>query len=367
MKIVYDYQIFNRQEYGGISRYYFELTKYFLNNHICEPQVLAPLYINKYISKLNNSVVIGAYLPNIGKTYKIRRYINYVISKYMLYKINPNILHETYYDNNKLSPPRTRTVLTVYDMIHEKFLEYFPAKEIQTVYDKEKAVKRADHVICISENTRKDLIDLINIPASKTSVVYLGFSLGETAAPTGKGIMDRPYILFVGHRSPGYKNFGGLLQAYAASPRLAKDFDLVCFGGRDFSSDELVNFKNLGLASNHVIHLKGNDNVLANLYSKAAAFIYPSLYEGFGIPPLEAMSYQCPVICSKTSSIPEVAGDAAEYFDPYKINTIIDAIENVVYSTERTRELISGGLARIKQFSWKRCAQQTYAIYSSLL
>jgi glycosyltransferase involved in cell wall biosynthesis len=367
MKVIYDYQIFGMQEYGGISRYYFELVKYFLTHHICDPKIIAPIYFNKYINKFNNGIVFGKYLPYINRTFKIRKHINFFVSKMMLTRINPDILHETYYDVNKLAPPRTKTVLTVYDMIHEKFSEHFTVKEKKTAYDKLKAVKRAGHVICISENTRKDLIEITNIASSKTSVVYLGFSLSEQTSQTDRRIMQRPYILFVGHRSPGYKNFLRLLQAYAISNRLVQDFDLVCFGGYNFSSDELDAINNLGLAPQKVIHMSGSDKVLANLYSKAAAFIYPSLYEGFGIPPLEAMSYHCPVICSGTSSIPEVAGNAAEYFDPYKVDNIREAIENVVYSTERSKELISRGLARINQFSWERCAQQTYAIYSSIL
>jgi glycosyltransferase involved in cell wall biosynthesis len=123
----------------------------------------------------------------------------------------------------------------------------------------------------------------------------------------------------------------------------------------------------LGLTSNQVRRIIGDDKVLANLYANAAAFIYPSLYEGFGMALLEAMAYQCPIVCSNAGSIPEVAGDAAEYFDPYEVDDIKQAIENVVYSPEKSRTLISRGLIRVNQFSWDKCAQQTYAIYSSLL
>ena len=180
-------------------------------------------------------------------------------------------------------------------MIHEKYSEYLQPDDNMS-YIKLQAINRADHVICISENTRKDLIELTNIPQAKTSVVHLGFSLWIYQR-RGPKIINRPYLLFVGHRG-GYKNFRRFLQAYATSKRLVQDFDVVCFGGFEFSSDELTFISSLGLTSNKVRRISGDDQVLANLYLNAAAFIYPSLYEGFGIPLLEAMSYQCPVVCS---------------------------------------------------------------------
>ena len=118
-----------------------------------------------------------------------------------------------------------------------------------------------------------------------------------------------------------------------------------------------------GLVTERVIHTRGGDEALADVYRGAAAFVCPSLYEGFGLPLLEAMSADCPVVCSKTSSLPEVCGDAAEYFDPYQPEAIAFSIERAAASPSRRDELIALGRLRIKKFSWDTCAKQTAAIY----
>ena len=120
------------------------------------------------------------------------------------------------------------------------------------------------------------------------------------------------------------------------------------------------------MAKAHVIHLGGGDDRLATLYRGASAFIYPSKYEGFGIPPLEAMHLECPVICSMTSSIPEVVGEAGEYFDPDDAESIRHAIERVLQSSDRRSELIALGRSRCNLFSWERCARETLDVYKRL-
>jgi glycosyltransferase involved in cell wall biosynthesis len=176
---------------------------------------------------------------------------------------------------------------------------------------------------------------------------------------------SKPYLLYVGHRG-GYKNFEGFLRAYASSLWLSDNFNVVCFGGGIFSRDEVALIKSLRLSMNHVIQVNGGDNKLASVYRDAALFVYPSLYEGFGIPPLEAMSLGCPVACSNTSSIPEVAGDAAEYFDPYDLDSMRTAMELVLSSEVRLNELIKLGKFRCARFSWDRCAKETLSVYKGL-
>ena len=123
----------------------------------------------------------------------------------------------------------------------------------------------------------------------------------------------------------------------------------------------------LGLALEQVMHVGGSDERLAAMYKGAAALVYPSKYEGFGIPPLEAMSLDCPVICSNTSSIPEVVGEAGEYFDPFDQDSIRAAIERVLQSPARRQQLVVLGRSRCKLFSWERCAEQTAAVYRRLV
>lgn len=125
--------------------------------------------------------------------------------------------------------------------------------------------------------------------------------------------------------------------------------------------------KSLGISLNSVIHFSGGDDVLAGLYGRAAVFVFPSLYEGFGIPLLEAMSLGCPVVCSNGGSLPEVAGDAAELFDPMDETGMRSSIERVVSSSERSQFLVVRGYERIKKFSWAKCAQDTFDVYNKVL
>jgi len=247
-------------------------------------------------------------------------------------------------------------------MIHEKFPKSFPRFD-STSRIKSHAIRRADHVICISENTRRDLLEITGLSPGKTSVVKLGWSLLSAPTPDlAVGVPDEAFLLYVGGRG-GYKNFSRLLKVYARSKRLRDDFLLVSFGGGAFSEGEVSEVTALGLAPNRVIQVSGDDNVLAGLYSSATLLSYPSLYEGFGIPPLEAMSFGCPVVCSNSSSLPEVVGDAAELFDPSDDKEMLEAVERVAYSHARTEQLVARGKDRIKLFSWEKCAEETLDVY----
>jgi len=176
----------------------------------------------------------------------------------------------------------------------------------------------------------------------------------------------RPFILFVGARG-GYKNFDRLLQAYAGRSILHESYDLVAFGGGDFSGNERALVRSLGLNENQVRQLGGDDAVLSVLYQQASLFVYPSLYEGFGIPPLEAMSLDCPVICSNTSSMPEVVGNAAVQFNPHDIDSIANALEAVITNPTLQADLRQRGRERLHAFSWHRCALETLNVYRKVL
>jgi len=278
--------------------------------------------------------------------------------------MRPDLVHETYYEQHT-SCRKVPHVLTVYDMIHEKFPESFWDGDAVT-RSKKYAVKRVEHVLCISGNTQRDLLEMYDLPEDRVTVTYLGYdALPQTGVQARDVVGVAPYILHVGGRH-GYKNFDGLLRAFAASSWLKANFRMVCFGGGELSRLELDLMSGLGQSATQVIHVGGGDDRLAALYKGAAAFVYPSKYEGFGIPPLEAMSLDCPVICSNTSSIPEVVGDAGEYFDPYDVDSIMSSIERVLQSSVRRAELVLLGRERCKRFSWKRCAQETLAVYRRL-
>jgi glycosyltransferase involved in cell wall biosynthesis len=368
MRIAFDYQIFGFQEYGGVSRYFCELSKEFTKTLGKDVAIVAPLYVNRYLKSTPEHLnLIGMSVPRLPKTALIYRMANSFLSWSALRYFRPDIVHETYYSSRRLAPRSAKVVLTVYDMIDEKFLNQNSISDTKNK-DKISSIQRADHVICISQHTRQDVIELLHVDPAKTSVIHLGFTLTNRAESGQKRCdpLARPFLLYVGKRG-GYKNFGRLLQVYAASPTLYDGFDLVCFGGDGFTSEEKTMLQQLGRSAKGVRHVSGEDAILAGLYSFATAFVYPSLYEGFGIPPLEAMNFDCPVVCSAVSSIPEVVGNAAEMFDPYDPDSMRTAIERVATDSALREALIARGRERIKQFSWERCARETLDVYSKVL
>lgn len=365
MKIAFDHQIFSMQEYGGISRYFVELANQLALMKETQVRVISPVYLNAYLASRSSEVqLMGIKVPVVKRTGRVYRAVNKALAKPLASLYCPDLVHETYYANQARTPKGCRLVLTVYDMIHERFPGNFPAHDT-VAQDKLAAVRRADHVICISEHTRQDLISLHGVAKEKTSVIHLGFTLSHANAPVTP-TRSRPFLLYVGSRA-GYKNFSGLLEAYANSPDLLKTFQLIAFGGGVLTATELDLARRLGIPDGQLVQVPGGDEVLEGLYRHAAAFIYPSLYEGFGIPPLEAMNFDCPVVCSNTSSIPEVVGDAALMFDPTSSEQMGSAISAVVGDEPLRQSLIVRGRMRVKQFSWAQCAQQTMAVYQRVL
>ncbi len=361
MKVTFDSQIFTLQEYGGISRYICSLACHLDEIEGVDANIVAPLYINAYLNKLSKKLVTGIKISRVAKTGMIVHLCSLFLARNLIARHAPQIIHETYFSPKLMAPKGIPTILTVYDMIDELFASKIVNKYLDW---KRIASQRADHVICISECTRRDLIKLYDLPEDKVSVVYLGF---DALIPSVAKIEKiKPYLFYVGHRG-GYKNFEGFLRAYANSDWLSKSFDVICFGGGSFSSVEKKLFKELNLFDEQIHQMSGSDEQLAAYYRDAALFVYPSLYEGFGIPPLEAMSLGCPVACSNTSSIPEVVGDAGQYFDPNNIESIQSAMEMVLASGERKTDLINKGYERCNHFTWERCAQETLAVYRALI
>ncbi|ABW66338.1 glycosyltransferase family 4 protein [Desulfosudis oleivorans] len=365
MNILYDYHIFHAQRHGGISRYFYELAKHLSAREDCSIEIFAPLHINEYLDLTSDIRLRGIKIKNYPFSGYIRRSINNALTRILITRRSDlDIFHETFYSGTDHRPHSAKGLITVHDMIHEKFAEYFPGRDITTKI-KAAAVNRADHVICVSENTRRDLIELLRVPEEKTSVVYHGYSLSG-ATPAVYPITGRkPFILYVGHRD-GYKNYQLLLRAYASSKSLRNEVPIICFGGGEITAHEKDLMALLNLPPDCVQYMEGNDSVLAGLYASASVFVYPSLYEGFGIPPLEAMALGCPVVCSNTGSIPEVVGNSARLFDPESESDLRSAMEEVVFSPEHAERLKAKGFDRIKMFSWEKCAQDTLAVYKKV-
>ena len=387
MRIAFDYQAFSRQSAGGISRYFCRLVDE-LHGFEETVGVFAPLYRNQYLAQVSGALVHGTYLKSYPpRTAEAIVAINRWLSRRQVRNWHPDLVHETYFSPKSVVPPGCPVVLTVFDMIPElESQARGVAPGALRLTAKYSAVTRADRIICISECTRQDLIGIFGIQPDKVSVVHLGCdslpqASDETEANDGTEAIDgteasdatgarprakRPFLLYVGLRE-GYKNFDSMLRAIALSSRLSGDFDVVAFGGGAFSAHEQAQIRELGFREGQVRQQAGDDQALARLYRAAAAFIYPSTYEGFGLPPLEAMTLGCPVICSDRSSIPEVVGDAGEYFNPDHPESIARAIEAVVYSCARTTTLMAAGRQRAALFTWRRCAQGHLDVYRSLV
>jgi glycosyltransferase involved in cell wall biosynthesis len=366
VRIAFDYQAFAVQSYGGVSRYFARLAQGLLDMDQ-QVGIFAPLHRNSYLSALPKEVINGRHINRYPPgTARLFFAYNHFRSNSTIAKWKPDLVHETYYSRLRSAPRICPAIITVYDMIHELFPKDFSTIG-NTAAKKRIAIDRADHVICISENTKSDLMRLYGTSAGKVSVVHLGFDQFAPREDSKQSVAlaGKPFLLYVGQRG-GYKNFIGFLKAVASSSRLLSDFDIVAFGGPQFSADEMNVMSSLGFSQNQVRQRSGSDGLLGGLYSSARAFVYPSLYEGFGIPPLEAMAHQCPVISSNTSSMPEVIGSAGKYFDPRDVDDMRQVIESVVYSDTRIGFLRKSGSERLSVFSWKKCAQETLDIYKSL-
>lgn len=365
MKVAFDYKIFAGQEYGGISRYFVKLAESLLPLNP-DLAIFAPQYKNKYLADLPAEKVsgrpAGAFALKHDSVLDLYRKIT---SAAAMKFWQPAVVHETYYSDFNIAPAACPKVVTVHDMIYEKYPQQF-TRDLPFIATRKKAILRADHIICVSEHTRQDLIQLFQLDPAKTSVVYHGtdrLPVMDHGVPAD--IVGSPYLLYVGQRS-GYKNFNGFLQAVAGSTALRQDFKIVVFGGPLWNAEETLLISQLGFHPGRIIQMGGADSVLHSLYCHASAFVYPSFYEGFGFPPLEAMARNCPVVASHSSCLPEVLGPAAAYFPPEDPLAMAAAIESVVYCDETMALLRSHGQQQIKKYSWEQCAAQTLSVYQKM-
>ena len=358
MKVIYTPEIFTNQRVGGISRYFHELIVR-MQRDGQRPLVLAGLHRNDYLRTTRG--VWGSYVPKVGK---MRIPFNRMLGAMIIALQGPTVIHRTYY-SPEVYAPRHRGVVTVYDMIHELLpdqLGVSSAQIDQAAREKRLACERADAIIAISHRTAEDLVTILGLDPGRITTVHLGLSFAPanmTAPEAGSGA--RAGLLYVGSRR-FYKNFDALLMAYAASPTLRSRHPLVCFGGGPFSDAESQAIAAAGLTS-HVSQRDGNDHSLAESYRRAAAFVFPSLYEGFGLPLLEAMSQGCPVLCARAGSLPEVAGPAAVYFNPTDPGDILRTLEETLSNPDKLVDLAQGGHQRAMEFSWDKCYQETLAVY----
>ena len=364
MKILYDHEIFGIQKYGGASRYFFEVIRNIIKYPEVDVSVFAGFFTNEYgleNYKKDFSRFFGFKYSEIPKTKMAMIKLNGFLLPGFLKKTNPDIYHQSYY-GNFVKNFQGKRVVTVLDMTHEIFKDKGEFSSMdKTSEDKRIAVQNADGIVCISRSTQRDVIEILRVPEEKTRVIYLANSL--TSKVNSQPLVEGKYLLYVAKRK-GYKNFKLILEAFKKSKTLIDNFKLVCVGGGPFTSDEKKLIDGSGVKE--TLYFSASDESLANLYKYAFALVYPSKYEGFGIPPLEAMSYDCPVITVNVSSIPEVVGDAGIYIDPDNPDELITAIESMLYDSGLRDDLISKGNKQKLKFSWDKCAAEHLQFYKEL-
>jgi len=270
----------------------------------------------------------------------------------------------------------TGMVLTAYDMISFATPEWYKRISRFRVQRLLKmSVKRAHKIITGSENSKRDIIKILGVPKEKVRVVYIG--VDDIYKPVNdKHQLDSAkvrykiagrFILHVGSLSPR-KNIPQLIDAYNRLPaEILEEYQLVIVGKRSWKADEIfAKVKQLRLEDKVVFTGFVEDRDLPLLMNRAALLALPSLYEGFGIPPLEAMACGTPVVASNTSSIPEVVGNAALLFDPYNVEEMADAMHRALTDEQLRSDLRQKGFERVKQFSWERAARETLAVYEEV-
>jgi glycosyltransferase involved in cell wall biosynthesis len=356
MKVFYDSQIFGRQDYGGISRYFTEIIKRFSEKDV-KAKVNLTISHNHYIKDLK----IGHFDKIFFKS-RYRNYlysaINMVIGVPELIFTDYDIFHPTYYETYFLP-----FVVTVYDMIHELFFREYPNLDKKLMEKKKLLFEKAIHIIAISKSTKNDIVKIYNIDPKKITVVYLANSLLPWDKKK-KLKLPKRYILYVGHRWI-YKNFVKFVNA-EYKLLVSEDTALVCAGGNSFSSEETELFEDLSITDRVFYVPIKKDRDLSECYSRAEAFVYPSRYEGFGIPILEAFANECPVICSDLSSFPEVAKNAAVYFDPDRRDSVESAVKKVLGDVNLRQKMVKLGRKRLRNFSWDKTTSETAAVYKKV-
>ncbi len=366
MRIFYDGTIYDIQVSGGVNRYFVNIIRRL-------PGDWVPM-----VASLGPAPRQALQHPRL-KTYGYHRWgrrpscLFHRLAPYYFRSLarltRPALLHPTYYSllgDLQFRDYRCPVVVTVYDLIHEIFAAEFDPDGCQAA-GKRRAIAAADRILCISANTEADLLNHYPEAAGKTTVTLLAPELDASQAGGDDPVPAAPYVLYVGSRWP-YKNLGCLLQAVANLVPRYPELTL-CLVGPPLTSAEQQVIANLNLTPHLVSYCYPSDRHLAKLYRCSLALAYPSLYEGFGLPPLEAMACGTAVIVADTASLPEVVGEAALRFDPWTpqaSDDLTDGLRLLLESPAVRDRLVTAGHAHVQQFSWAKTAAQTCAVYQSL-
>lgn len=364
MKIIYDHLALGVNRFGGVQRYFVEIMKRMSSSSYKLSIILS---INQYLidsniyfwgrrlSKYLNFKGRGSFMNCINKTNSILQFISG----------NYDIYHQTHYNNfgYKYVPKNKKIVTTIHDLnfwaipqfYNSDYTNYLPIKEM---------IEKSDKIITVSHNTKNDLLKFFNVEESKVEVIYHGINKTRIQNLSSERVIEYPFLLFVGSRYK-FKNFTNFVKSFKLVKENYPELKIICTG-IPFSEEEKEFLNELNIVDS-TYQFAADESMMARLYRDAEMFVYPSFYEGFGMPILEAMVYECPVVLSNASCFPEIAGDAGLYFDPHNIDDISDKILMLLGDLNYRNKIIENGNKRITLFSWDKCAKEHFQLYQSLL
>ncbi len=387
MRVLFDHQAFCMQTHGGVSRCFMELYKHLPND--IQARIALRECNNAYVrecgiapsesSEYYNWIIKGNW-PAKGRLFNVyysllgykngaywdKMRFNQYESIRQLSQGDFDIFHPTFLFDYFLPYLNGKPfVLTIHDMIPELYPQYYDAVHDPQILGKRKLAPLAGAIVVVSEKTKEDVVCLLKVPEEKVHVIYHGSSLSvpETVAST----YDFPYILYVGERSM-YKNFGLFVEQMASVLICHPELKIVCTG-LSFSEKEIAMLEKYGIRDHFIQHWVKSDAELYSLYHYAVCFVYTSEYEGFGIPILEAYQAGCPVLLNNASCFPEVAGDAAIYFELNESSSNIAQVFEDFYHEDpcEIESLKVRQYARLQRYSWENAAQKLSSVYRQVL
>lgn len=363
-KIFFDHQKFSTQKFGGISRYFANIIDEIKKNSEFDYLLGVVNSQNFYIK--NEKQFLNNPLANIflKSEYGYRTFkTNELYCKFLLKQNNFDIFHPTYYDPYFIKNLKKPMVTTIHDMTYERLPGYFWVQDPLTS-QKRISAQRADKIIAISETTKRDLLTYLEVDESKVEVIYHGIDIDSELELEAVKNLPSEYLLFVGDRG-GYKNFYLMLDAFASLSKKHPNLHLVLSGGGKLVGADVEIINRLKL-NNKIHHYQVNDGQLNFLYKNALLFIYPSLYEGFGLPILEAFRAKCPILLSDTDCFHEIGEDAATFFNRNSLEDLISQIDNLITHKSLRDNLVEKGNKRLKHFPLEKSMKQTLKLYQSL-
>jgi len=350
IKVLYDHDVFSGFNRGGVSRYFRELGK---NLPRCGISTIAfgGLHSSDACDEMPH--FIGIRIPPFQWTWRARALIDSVLQQQAISWIRPQVIHKTLYGRHEY-PTGIPIIITVHDMAHERGY----IRNDSTVEAKAYWIKRATHIITPSEFTRSELIGITGVDPGKVTCIAHGADALSAVQliPT----CAEPYLIYVGDRH-AYKDFRVLINALSEGS-IAHDYRLLCCGGGRFTPDEIALIESAKLTE-RIDRIDPDDSYLSALYQQARCLVYPSRYEGFGLPIVEAMKLGCPVVAADTPVSREVTRNAAIFFTPGDGESLREALMSVAYDDQMRSAVSSQGRITTETLTWSESARCHARIY----